>query len=223
MTTVAVLTALARRWYIVLLGVTVTAGVMVYVITIPGVYTTRVDVILIAPKGTASSGLVSSEENLISAAGLLERLVNRGAAHAVGTSQDVPLEGTGVHQGASVRLPNAGGQWDYNFIAPVLSVQVVGPTEEYVRDLRDSRLAEIDGTLREIQLDERVPSDLMITTRVVPDAAPIVHATGRPTRALAGVLIAGAVLTVFLTIMLDRQLLLRQKKKSGHGPHRFTV
>ncbi|GCD91330.1 hypothetical protein [Nocardioides sp. LS1] len=216
MTSTDVLLTLLRRWYLVVPGLVLSAVCAVLVMSRPGVYTTEVQVILVGPKGALAEGtsLVSPEESLIAMAGLVEREVNAGVPPEAATSEGVPLEGRGVRDGTLISLPNAGGQWNYNYVSPILSVQVVGPTPDDVVARRTSAVARIDRTLYDLQAADGIGPSRMISSRVVPQDPPVLLANGRPTRAAAGILLIGLVVVTSLTLLADRALLGRRSRRS---------
>lgn len=217
MTSTDVLLTLLRRWYVVLPGLALTVVCAVLLMSRPGVWTTEVQVILVSPKGALAEGpsLVSPEESLIAMAGLVEREVNAEAPPEAETSEGVPLEGRGVRRGTLISLPNAGGQWNFNFVSPILSVQVVGPSPDDVVAQRRSAVARIDRTLYDIQAADGTGPSRMITSRVIPQEPPVLLANGRPTRAAAGTLLLGLVLVTSLTLLLDRVLLRHRRRRSA--------
>jgi hypothetical protein len=216
-TTGDLLGIMRRRWYVVLGGLLVTLVLANLVVSRPGVYTTRVDVMLLptASVETEAGGstLVSSSEDLIAIAGLVERLVNAHREGSAATSQDVTLVGTGIRNGTLIKLPNSGGQWDYNFTSPMLSVQVAAPTAAEVLQRRTDAIADINRTLRELQLKEGAEPDEMMTTQVVARDAAVVYEIGHPKRAAVGVLAIGAALTVALAVALDHLLNRRHRRR----------
>lgn len=211
MTTMDVLGALRRRWLVVLVGLALTAGVSALVLNRPGVYTSEVDVVLIAPRTAPEEArtLIVSSDDLIAAAGLVERLVNAGTEVSAATNQDVSLEGTGVRYGSVVRLPNSGGQWNFNVTSPTLNVQVAASSRAAAVERRDTALTRISDVVREIQRGEGVPRNQMITLRVVPQQAPVVHAVGHPLRAAATAALICCLLTAVASVVIDRRLSVR--------------
>jgi hypothetical protein len=216
MTTAAVLESLRRRFYVLLAGLAVTIAGAFVVLDRPGVYSTRCDVVLVPPQDladTTDTTLVSPSENLIALAGLVERTVNRGRSTS-STSQEVDLLGTGVRDGALVSLPNAGGQWDYNFTAPMISVQVAGPDPRVVDRRRRIAVEQIQEAVLEIQKDGGVSgASRLVGTQMVPDLPPVVYRTGRNSRAAAGILAIGGWLSVLATVLVDRGLAARSRRR----------
>lgn len=217
MTTAEVLGVVRRRWYLVAAGVLLTAAVAALVLGRSGVYVTRVDVVLLPPPSAAGAPeVVGSSEDLIAAAGLLERLVNAGRETNAATSQQVPLEGTGVRDGVLVTLPNNGGQWDYNFTSPMLSLQVAGPSRDAVLRDRAEAVRDINRTLAELQREQGAPASRMLTTHVVPEDAQVAHVTGHPARAAGATAVVGLAVTLLLTVLADH-LLLRRRGRAARS------
>ncbi|WP_028659479.1 hypothetical protein [Nocardioides insulae] len=216
MTTAEVMQVLRRRFWVVLLVLVGTAAVLYSVHARPGVYSSRVDVVLIAPPAATSAtdaSLVSSSENLIALAGLVERRVNAGVEKPAATSQEVDLAGIGIQDGVLLTLPNAGGQWNYNFTSPMLSVQAVGPDPDGVAERRDAAIADVRRALLELQQEEGVRPERRVSTRVVPAAPPVFYNRGSDLRAVATVLLIGGVLAVAGAVLVDH-LLRRRRSRS---------
>jgi hypothetical protein len=216
MTTAAVLESVRRRFYVLLVGLAITLTGAFVVLDRPGVYSVRCDVVLVPPPNladTTDTTLVSPSENLIALAGLVERTVNRGHSTA-STSQEVDLLGTGVRDGVLISLPNAGGQWDYNFTAPMISVQVAGPDPQVVDRRRRAAVQRIQEAVLRIQEDGGVSTaSRLVGTQMVPDLPPVVYRTGRNSRAAAGILAIGGWLSILATVLVDRALAARSRRR----------
>jgi hypothetical protein len=206
-TTATVFQSVLRRWYVTLLGLAATVLVVASMLTSKGVYWSQVNVVFLPPHdATEQTGLVSSSKSVIAMAGLVEREVNATRTMGASTSAQVQLTDTGVRHGSLVLLPNLGGQFDYNFAEPVLSVQAAGSTPAEVRRRRDAAVAEINGWLRRLQSRDGTVPSRMITTRLSPQAAPVLYNNGHPSRAAGVALFVGLGLTVTLSVALDRPL-----------------
>lgn len=204
MTVWDLLVASARRWYVVLAGLALTAGVLLLVHQTPGVYATQTNVLFLAPVTPNSPNTISSPTSgVISTAGLVERIVNKGVEKSP-TSGSVALAGQGVDNGYSVELPNAGGQWASNFNRPVLQVQVTGPSAERVRTELRRLVEQIRAVAREIQVEAGVGQGMLITTQVSPEAPGIGYHQGHRPMALAVTALLGLVLTGLAVWAVDR-------------------
>lgn len=200
------LVASARRWYVVLAGLAVTAGVLLLVHHTPGVYATQTDVLFLAPVTPESPNTISSPTSgVISTAGLVERIVNKGVEKSP-TSGSVGLAGQGIDDGHSIELPNAGGQWASNFTRPVLQVQVTGSSEEGVRIELRRLVDQIREVAREIQSEAGVEPTMLITTQVSPAHPGVGYQQGHRPMALAVTALLGLVLTGLAVCAADRLL-----------------
>ena len=86
---------------------------------------------------------------------------------------------------------------------PLVWIEVTDPDPEAVTKTLELLIAQSDATLREVQQNARVPSDQMVTSFVV--SPPSTPAMGMPTRmrSTIAIFVAGAALTVLLTVVLD--------------------
>ena len=212
MTTTDLIDLLRRRWYIVLAGLIVALSIAYVVGSRPGVYSSRVEVVLMPPASAMETdvALINTSEAMIAAAGLVERTINAEADTRSLTSQNVTLVGAGIRRGTIIMQPNAGGQWDYNFTSPALIVEVAGPSRVEVIDRRTDAVARINTVLDDLQVSENVRVAQRITTRILPDSPRVTYATGYPTRAAVGVVALGFLLTVLAAVLVDRVCMFRR-------------
>lgn len=205
MTTFELLATLRRRWHVVLFCLVLTVSAMIAIAARPGVHWTQVNVVFLAPRSTHQPSVVSlTPQSLIAAAGLVERTINNDAAKPTLTSSSVTLATEGIRRGVSITLPDSGGQWAHNFDRPALSVQVIGPSEEWVRDRLAQAISTINTTLRTIQNADGIVADNQIRTASAPAKASVQYSAGNPKRALAATLLLGLGLTVLAAVGLDR-------------------
>lgn len=217
-----VLSACARRWYVVLVGLMATGTVLGALAGLGGVASAQAEVVFLAPPTPANPNrLASAATGVVATAGLVERLVNQGVA-APATSDSVTLLGRGVRDGSSVVLPDSGGQWAQNFERPVLVVQVTGPAPDAVNARLLGRVAEVERVLQNVQADQGVRPRHRITSSVVPAEPRVQLEQGYRGRALGTALLLGLALTTVAAVTLDRVLRGRQRRRgrgqTGAGP-----
>jgi len=192
---VEMLRALRRHWLVVVVGLLITFGAVAGVRQVPGVYETRVTLILLPPGNAVPNPLLASDPSLVATAAVLQRAVEQGTVINTMASNDVTISGLGERHGWSVRLPPSGNQWVFWFDRAVLDVQAVGSTPEEVDDQLVAAKEKIDAALARIQDGAAVPASARI--RVVQGAeTSISYGGGRPARSSLGVVVLGIGLTL---------------------------
>jgi hypothetical protein len=196
MTARAVLTTRRRR-LLALVGIfdTLICGWLVW--RIPGVYHQQVDVVFMSPQPQDSANTFQySTQNLIKTAGIVATILNADRSGPKAATNTATLLGRGVHHGYSVRLPNSGGQWAYNFMDPMLNVEAVGTSAKEVQQTTNKVVSDINATLRELQAAEGTVPTAMIRTRLSPPSVTILYSVGSRIRALAATLLLGLGVTL---------------------------
>lgn len=207
MTTAGLLAALRRRWYVVVLGAIATVLVTSSVIRVPGVYWTQVDVVFLPPSNPNAGNVLEGEsEGLIHFAAVVDRAFNGEPHGARLSSASASLYGAGVRDGYSVALVDTGGQWRSAFSRPVLSVEVVGSDRDAVAADLDAIVARIDRIVVDQQKKRGTPTESWITTELAPSVPVIAYVSGSGTRALGGIGLLGAGLTLLAVGTLERRV-----------------
>jgi len=195
-----------RNWPVALIGLLTTLLAGFWIVHRPGVYYEQVNVIFVLPDTpNRENPLQSGDANLIRTAGIVARLVSNHWTGPEPVSDSATLLGQGVRHGYSVRLPNSGGQWAYNFDRPQLSVEVVGGSPGAVGSLLTQVLAKVNATLTTLQNDEHVRESLRIQTRLSPPLSSVVYVTGSRIRALAVTEVLGISLTLSAVLAVERR------------------
>ena len=207
--------AIRRRWWIAMLGTVLTLVAAFAVQHAPGVYYQQVNVVFMWPQPPQNkeNTFQYGSNTLIKTAGVVARAVS-GREGATTVSETATLAGQGIRHGWSVRLPNSGGQWAYDFEQPVLSVEAVGTTPAEVIATTSKAVTRIDAELSSLQREEKVPGWLMIRTRLSPPTPLMQYSQGSRTRALLVTLIVGSALTLTAVRLVDRRL----RRRSATGP-----
>ena len=217
-TTADVIGAVRRHWFVALVCLALTILATGIASSRPGVYSTRVSVVLVAPHDVSNqrSTLISSSDTLIAMAGLLERTVNASQTKDPAPTQDVSLTGMGIREGTRITLPNSGGQWNYNFRSPSLTVQAVDTTPAAVIQRRDAAVEQIVQQLTDLQDADAVPQRRRISTSLVPEAAPVSYVHGKPLASGAVTAALGLGLTLTFPALTD--LMLARLRRRRRGP-----
>lgn len=212
MTIHEVLAAVRRRWYVVTLGLVLTAVAVVVLHDATGVYYARSRAVFLAPTSTTnpnSLGVPSS--SLTATAGVVERIVNGEHAPPKPTSPEVRLADTGVRDGWWVFLPNYGSQWEVDNRRSMLIVDVTGPSSTVVSERSTQLLDEIQTELATLQDGSDVSPVDRITVKSVPETPTVSYLAGKPSRAalMAGLL--GSAISLMAAVLVDRRLRLRRR------------
>ncbi|MDQ1293153.1 MAG: hypothetical protein QG608_1034 [Actinomycetota bacterium] len=212
MTVWELMAVLRRRWYVTVSGLMVVLVMAGVVHSLPGTYSSQVDVIFLQPDDGNTYRVVTP--GLIGLAGIVGQMANGGQDQVQTVSDDVLLAEEGVEHGYSVRLPNSGGQWANNFERPLLDVQVTGDSPQEVHARLDTVLGKIDADLVDLQDRAKVDPRYRVTTRLSPLNPPVLHNAGSRVRALAGSLLLGIVLALTLAVAVDTWALRRRTAAS---------
>lgn len=212
---------LRKRWYIVALGIGCIAGTFAAFIASPRVYFAQTDVVFVAPGDEAIGGLNDRiAQTLIDFAAVVEKKVNAERPSFRLASPTATLYGTGVSEGTSVALADAGGQWEHSFNRPVLSVQVVDSSAERVRKTLSSIVENISSTATSLQSESGADPARFITI----ETAPAISEVGSigPTRAsvvkgFAALTVAGLGLTGAAAVLVDRLTVSLSARRRGFG------
>ena len=215
-----ILSACAKRWYIMALGLGLVSIVAVAIVMSPGVYFARTQVVFLGPPVPARPNkLDSSSEGLISTAGLIEREMNATRNRIPATGADVTLVDQGVYDGEQIKLPNNGGQWATNFNEPVLDVQATGPNAAVVERRMDEMVSEISTILDRRQNEANVAEPNRITITLSPAETQVRYMRGDRKRAVAVAVVLGGCMTISAAVLLDRTLGRRRRMSDKPGPN----
>ena len=219
MTTGMVFGILLRRWYVVLAGLALTVGGLHVVQQRTGVYWGEVDVIFLAPKTPRfPNSIQQTSTAAIAVAGLMERVVQGSSKQPASASAAVSLAGQGISHGQSIKLFDAGSQWEHNFSRPVLVVQATGPDPVGVRDELQSLVNRIERELQMMQVRDGARRSELITASASPSPPDVIHAGGRPGLARYMTLVLGLWFTVLGAVAVDRLMARRGRRREIDEP-----
>ncbi|MFC4784711.1 hypothetical protein ACT8ZV_09565 [Nocardioides sp. MAHUQ-72] len=191
------MSARARTCAVLLVGVLLTAGGLVWVRTVPPSFVASAQLIFVrAPQEFVSNPLSTGIGSLIDVAAVVERSINHRPGTRTVVSEDLTLADQGIREGTVIRLANDGTQWANDFSRPVLDIGVVSRTRSGARDRLDRAIALVSKTLDRLQGDLGVRLDNRVYARPAQASTPVLRVGGDPRRALVATLLLGAVLTV---------------------------
>ena len=219
-----VLIVLARRWFLVLPAFALVLLFSWRFAHPEPVYWAQTEVTFMLPQSDRNPNAYAGQtESLIAAAGLVAADLSPGSAGAETSSTEVALVGQGVRHGYSVKLPNSGGQWAYNFDRAALVVQVVGTSENEARALLASVLNRIDHSLSSREVAAEVRPEFRIRYRAVPSSPQVALEAGHPSQAFVVSVLLGAGCMAGLTLALDNRLGRRERRRASSAVHGFKA
>lgn len=210
---------LARRWFVLLIGLALTAGWAASAMQVTGVYTARTTITLLPPVGWAVGGntLTDSAATLVGFARIVEETIADSPTGQLFSSADTPLYGAGVREGERVYVPNQGGQWAPNFNRPVLIIDVVGPTAENVVERVDALTDEIAAIIEQRQDEFGVFDDQRIEWQAAPQSPEVSYVGPNRIRMLGGIAALGVMGSAGAALALDILLRRRREARAAGG------
>jgi hypothetical protein len=177
------------------------------------VYWAETTVVFVAPPSPQNNNaLTDSSDTLISAAGVVERVVDKGDPGLWTASDSVKLFEQGIYDGQSIKLADTGGQWEHNFETAALHVQVTGSDPIQVQERLSAAVASIRSTMVDLQVAANVRKSRYIETRVTESAPTVFHVGGSHARLLAASLVIGLMVILWMFKIADRVASVRREQ-----------
>ncbi|QEW00808.1 hypothetical protein F6J84_12315 [Microbacterium caowuchunii] len=205
-----VLRMLRRRWYVVVLILALTGAATVGLARDGGIHHSRTIVMFTMPgAGTVTPYNGSDSWSVITFAQTIAtqasggRAIGRYYSHA-----DAPLYGAGLREAVVVAVRSDGSQWSSRIESAVIEVQIVGRTEQWVRERQDDLVTKIIGITASEQAAAGVPEGDRIDAHVEPLTTAIEYVSPSRTAGLAAILamaIAGVLTAGAAAWALDRR------------------
>lgn len=217
--------AVARRWYVLLVGLLCTVAACFYVHAHQGVYFGRADVVFLMPRGeTQLNTLTTTSSDVVMLAGAVAKVINGTQSDPQSASPEATIVGRGITDGYAVQLPDMGGQWTPSFDRPVLDIQVVGSDPQLVSQRLRGLVQRTQDELSRIQTGADVAPQNRVTAQSVPADPSIADLRGAPTRALAMTALLGIATTLGVVAIADRLLSKTRVRRTTDEPaHRRKV
>ncbi len=210
MTIRAVLTAMRRRWYVVVVALIAAVLAFAGFSNDGGIYTTKTVVSFLVPATTSlSADNGSGDSSVISFARSVAAQVNSGRHPVSYSMDDSPYYGAGLRQGVLVVVPNDGNQWYESFSHAEIDIQIVGRTEQWVKQQQSLFVDQILAVAK-AQQDGLVanPGDYL-TASVLPltqDITEVGPSKNSQLIALVALLLAGFLVGSWGAVVLERRL-----------------
>jgi hypothetical protein len=216
-----ILLAALRRWYVIVVGLLLVALCYEGFNHNSTTYQSVSTVVFVSPGTAPITGVDQVQTtSLVAFASTIERQMNNGQPVDRLASSSATIFGVGERKGYQVAVPNQGGQWNYYFPNPVLEIQVVGPTAEYVTDTQARLVDQINRYTLADQQNLRVPNTQLITAKLTsPAEAPVnVSATrSMRMRGLLALLVVGLIVSIGAANLLDARLR-RPRPRNSFSP-----
>ena len=217
MTVLDLLGVMARRWYIVVLGLLVVVAVGWSLERTPGVYWARADVLFLADESNAGGNpLQNQTDSVIHFASVVQQSIGRDSVQLKLSSPNATLAGSGIREGYVARLSDSGGQWASSFNRAVIEVEVVDSSPDEVRRVLDEVLVRISDDTENVQREAGVDPAAFITVDTAEDDVSIGYmgsTRGSRIRGLATVALVGGTLTLVAAAVFDRAWLRRTARR----------
>ena len=212
MTSYDVALALLRRWWALAIGIALTFGSVAVGARSDPIYWTTYDVNLVAPdRSGAAYSRAAAPYGVTAVAGVLEVLLAGNPTGAAAATQQVPIFGLDHKTGFDVRAKDKGLQWSRDYVA-ALTVQISAPSRDAVLSQVEELGRSAQKDLLELQDDQQVPPKERLTLES-PEAVEILEIKPSRIRAVAGTVVLGLGLSVFLTVVIDRGLMARRRPR----------
>lgn len=220
MTTVEVLSAMKRRWYLCVAVFAAAAILTLLFARDGGLYASRTIVSFMWPTATVfSTANGTTEQSIVAFAGAVATDINDGRPPQGYGGDDAPYFGAGIREGVIVGLEDRGNQWVSDFSTAEIEIQIVGRTEGWVAD-RQAEMIDRVMTVADRQQDAlgARPED-RVAVSVVPLTQTIEHVTpGRSSQigAVAAMAFAALIASAWGSVSLDR-VFTRRRMSQGPG------
>jgi hypothetical protein len=199
--------AVRRRWYVVIVGLLLTAGMCVGATKlVPVEYTAGSSVLLLPPNSTVGTG----GNPYLSLGGL------QGAVDVLGramTSEQVVTELTGGSPDETYTF-----EADATTSGPLLVLAVKSRSSDGALGLMQSVLDRAPTVLRDLQTEVNAPTESLITMSVIAQDSTVEVDRKSQLRALIVVLAVGLALTFFATLLFDTAVRRRGRAVPAPAP-----
>jgi len=206
-TAAVALRILLRRWYVAGAVMLLAAAFLAVSLRSAGVYATDARLEFLPPGGLQVTAQQDGDLSPVTsfAASIVTQFDDGRVLEPFATTS-APLYGVGVRQGVQVALENSGNQWVDSFSTPLVEIQVVGPTAQWVGATTQQIVAQLTAMSDEAQAADGVPADARITAELQPltgTVEQIMPGTRDKLTAAAAILAAGFIVGTALAVWTD--------------------
>lgn len=213
MTSRQLLWLLARRWYLVVVGITLTLAILWPATHRPGVYWAQVNLVLLPPTSEYFPNVLEDPHySLTALAGVVVTDFNGQHEPPLMASSETTLYGEGRTSGIEVRMPNAGNQWKPLYPTATIDLQSVGASPKIVTDGVADTTRRLNDLLAARQDELGIDPSVRVSLISSPADPVVYYVTGSRARALGAGAIVGIGLTIAGVYWFERLLQARRSR-----------
>lgn len=213
MTSRQLIRLLVRRWYLVVLGMSLTLAILWPATHRPGVYWAQVNMVLLPPASELyPNKLEDPQFSLAALAGVVVSDFNGQDEPPLMASSETTLYGEGRTTGVEVRMPNGGNQWKPSYPTATIDLQAVGASAQQVTDEVVDTTRRLNELLTARQDGLGIDSAVRVSMISSPTDPVVYYVSGSRTRALGVGMIVGIGLTIAGVYWFERFLQARRAK-----------
>lgn len=180
------------QWAVALTGLLLMAPLIVAASQSKGVYSAKQDVVFLPPPGAASGNpLRVDSEDIVEFAAVIERRAIARSSEPQLRTNGASLYTTGVREGYSVYLPNAGSQWEPSLNKAVVKVEAVAEDPITAEKIVAGLAGQLAAAATQEQDTLGVSRSAHITTERSPSATAVSYHASSPAAAAMALVLLG--------------------------------
>lgn len=213
MTLKFLLALLWRRWYVVVVVLILTVGGVLAARQVAGVYSAQTELRLTVPTGDSYNSLNFGTYGLVPFAEAVVAEYNGSTEVAAFSLSSATLAGAGVRHGERVTMLNAGSQFAAYYPDSIIEIDVVDTDPKVVADRVDRTVAALTAIVDRREAAAGSPADLKAGIVVSPSSPNVAYVGPIEKRAMAGIVLLGALIAVALAVLVDGLLRRRADRR----------
>jgi hypothetical protein len=203
------LTAVLRRWPVLLVGMLCTISIMYAIHKRPVSFQACGSIIVGAPATPTSPNVYNNTEgSLVAATGLITEELQSATVQS-------KLRAEGATGAFQAQVHNTGTTETPAYSEPEMDVCATSTDPGVALGTSNAVLAEFDALLRSREVAAHVPAQFYLTEKVLASPGSVAE-TGRPSQAYLAVFMLGAIVTVAAALWTDQYLRRRKLRRRDH-------
>lgn len=194
-----------RRRLLALLVIVMMLPVTFAAMAVEGLYYSRADVLFLPPPALVGGNLLQADPaQTLSFAAILEHRINAEQPSTAPRSTSAPLYGTGARNTHAVYIPSSGGQWQFSFSRPVITVEVVADSAEAANKVLNQLVGRISELSSQTQTDNGIQPAAQISTELSPGLPYVTYISVRNDRAGVALVLLTLGLAIGIPLATER-------------------